>query len=59
MNYVSALVLSAAAKMPGITFNPANFFANLRYMGIGMLVIFAVIGVTILSISLINYLFSE
>ncbi|MBO7276018.1 MAG: hypothetical protein J6V15_06565 [Clostridia bacterium] len=45
--------------MNELFFDLGNFASNLRYMGIGMLVIFAVIGVIILSISLINYLFSE
>lgn len=42
-----------------ISFNPMNFISNLKYMGIGMLVIFVVIGIIILSTMLINYLFSE
>ena len=59
MNFASDLALSAAAKMPEITFELGNFVKILRYMGMGMLVIFVVIGVIILSVSLINYLFSE
>ena len=42
-----------------ILFNPMNFVSNLRYMGIGMLVIFVVIGIIIVSTMLINYLFSS
>ena len=42
-----------------IFFKPMNFVENLEYMGIGMLVIFTVIGIIILAISLINYLFSK
>ena len=42
-----------------ISFNPMNFVLNLRYMGIGMLVIFVVIGIIIGSTILINYLFSN
>ena len=42
-----------------LDFNPMAFLQNLRYMGIGMLVIFAVIGVIIGATMLINYLFSE
>lgn len=42
-----------------ISFNPMNFVSNLRYMGIGMLVIFVVIGIIIGSTMLINYLFSN
>jgi len=36
-----------------------NFISNLRYMGIGMLVIFVVIGIIIGATILINYLFSD
>ena len=46
--------------------NPVNlelnlmaFVENLKYMGIGMLVIFAIIGIIILATKLVNYLFSE
>ncbi len=35
-------------------FNPLNFISNLRYMGIGMLSIFIVIGVIILVTVLLN-----
>ncbi len=34
--------------------NPMNFISNLRYMGIGMLGIFVVIGVIILITMLLN-----
>jgi len=50
---------SAAAAAPKLTFNPLNFVANLKYMGIGMLVIFAVIGLIILATLVINYLSSK
>ena len=40
-------------------FNPMAFVENLKYMGIGMLVIFVVIGIIILATKLVNYLFSE
>ena len=39
--------------------NPINFINNLKYMGIGMLVIFAVIGVIALTTVLINKIFAE
>ena len=42
-----------------IEFNPMAFVENLKYMGIGMLLIFAVIGIIILATSLTNYLMSE
>ena len=41
------------------TFNPAGFIAQLPKMGVGMLVIFVVIGLIILTTSLINWLFSD
>ena len=42
-----------------ITFNPAGFLEQLPKMGVGMLVIFVVIGLIILTTMLINWLFSE
>ena len=42
-----------------LEFHPIAFLENLRYMGIGMLVIFVVIGIIILETKLVNYLFSE
>ena len=60
MNLLSTILVSAtAAGNPEITFELGNFVENLKYMGIGMLVIFMVIGLIILAISLISYLFSE
>ncbi|MDO5399643.1 MAG: hypothetical protein Q4F17_01510 [Eubacteriales bacterium] len=50
-------MLTAAA--PELFFEPANFIQNLRYMGIGMLVIFVIIGVIILATGLVGYLFSD
>ena len=43
----------------GLEFNPMAFIENLKYMGIGMLVIFAIIGIIILTTKLVSYLFSE
>ena len=40
-------------------FNPINFVQQLPKMGIGMLVIFVVIGLIILTTMLINWLFAE
>ena len=40
-------------------FNPMAFIDNLKHMGGGMLVIFVVIGLIILTTMLINWLFSE
>ena len=42
-----------------LEFNPMAFVENLKYMGVGMLVIFAVIGIIVLATKLVNYLFSE
>ena len=40
-------------------FDPMGFVDRLSNMGIGMLVIFVVIGIIILATKLVNYLFSE
>ena len=42
-----------------LTFNPMAFVENLQYMGIGMVVIFVVIGIIIGATTLVNYLFSD
>lgn len=42
-----------------LTFDPMAFIVNLKYMGTGMLVIFAIIGIIILATKLVNFLFSE
>ena len=42
-----------------LVFQPMNCVNNLQYMGIGMLVIFAVIGVIALTTVLINKVFAE
>ena len=42
-----------------IDFNPMAFVENMEHMGVGMLVIFAIIGIIILATKLVNYLFSE
>ena len=42
-----------------LEFNPIAFVENLQYMGIGMVVIFVIIGVIIGATMLVNYLFSE
>ena len=43
----------------GLEFNPMAFVENLQYMGVGMVVIFAIIGIIIGATMLINFLFSE
>ena len=42
-----------------LEFNPMAFVYNLKHMGVGMLVIFIVIGLIIGTTMLINWLFSE
>ena len=42
-----------------IVFNPMGFVERLSNMGVGMLVIFVVIGIIIGTTMLINWLFSE
>lgn len=39
--------------------NPQNFLDNLKYMGLGMLGIFVVIGIVILVTILLNKIFAE
>ena len=43
----------------GFQFEPMAFVENLQHMGVGMLVIFVVIGMIILTTMLINWLFSD
>ena len=42
-----------------LNFDPMAFVENLQYMGIGMLVIFVIIGVIALTTALINKIFSK
>ena len=61
MNFLYALAATVAAneEAPQMFFEPMNFLKNLEYMGVGMLVIFVIIGIIILATKLINYLFSN
>ena len=52
MNFLSETAI-------GLNFDPMAFVENLQYMGIGMAVIFVVIGIIIGATMLVNYLFSE
>ena len=52
MNFLSETVV-------GLNFDPMAFVENLQYMGIGMLVIFVIIGVIALCTALINKIFSK
>ena len=45
--------------MNELFFRPENFISMLQYMGIGMLVIFVIIGVIILATMAINRIFSK
>lgn len=45
--------------MDTLTFTPENFVNYLSYMGRGMLVIFVIIGIIILTTLLINKVFSK
>ena len=53
------LVSAGAEQTAELVFDAGKFISNLQYMGIGMLVIFIIIGIIILSTMLINYLFSD
>lgn len=55
----SSILCAIVSAKTELFFAPEHFLDNLPYMGIGMLVIFAVIGAIILATLIINYLFSE
>ena len=55
-NFQMALAAETQAEL---FFEPGNFVNMLQYMGIGMLVIFVLIGVIILSTVVIKKLFSK
>ena len=60
MNFLTAPVATEAAETAAtLVFNPGNFLYNLQYMGVGMLVIFVIIGVIILATLLTGFLFSN
>ena len=42
-----------------MTFNPMNFVTNLRYLAVGMVSIFAVIGVIVLITVILNKIFTK
>ena len=52
MNFLTNTVVN-------LQFDLMAFVENLQYMGVGMLVIFVVIGIIILATKLVNFLFSE
>lgn len=53
-----ALTLSIFSDL-GISFEPGNFVDNLKNMGLGMLIIFVIIGIIILFTTLVNKIFSK
>jgi len=60
MEFLNILTAAQSAETGAkIVFEPGNFVTSLQYMGIGMLVIFVVIGIIALTTMLINKIFSE
>lgn len=61
MKFLTSFLTAAAVSgstQAELFFEPVNFVNNLKYMGMGMMVIFVIIGVIILSTVLISKLFS-
>ena len=59
MHFTTLLTDVPVENAVEMTFQPENFVENLQYMGIGMLVIFAVIGIIALTTVLINKIFAD
>lgn len=59
MHFLTSTVQQAQDTAISLQFDPMAFIRNLKYMGIGMLVIFAVIGLIILTTMLVNKVFSD
>lgn len=59
MHFTTLLTDVPVENTVEMTFQPENFVENLQYMGIGMLVIFAVIGIIALTTVLINKIFAD
>ena len=57
MNFLTGSASGLTALFENL--NPMAFIENLQYMGIGMVVIFAIISIIIGATMLINFLFSE
>ncbi len=53
------ILLTSSNSAEGLVFEPENFIGMLGYMGKGMLVIFVIIGVIILTTIAISKLFSK
>ena len=59
MHFTTLLTDVPVENTVEMTFQPENFVENLQYMGIGMLVICAVIGIIALTTVLINKIFAD
>ena len=59
MNILAQAENAVEQAAPQLFFEPMNFVTYLKYMGIGMLVIFVVIGIIVLTTMLINKVFAE
>lgn len=56
---VTEAVTEIATEAAKLQFEPTAFVENLKHMGVGMLVIFVLIGAIVLATVLINKLFSK
>lgn len=59
MNFLTKTVALAEEANIELIFEPMNFVRNLKYMGIGMLVIFVIIGIIILTTMMVNKVFAD
>ena len=59
MHFLTSTLSAAGENSSNIVFDPMNFLRNLKYMGLGMLVIFVVIGIIILVTMLVNKFFAD
>ena len=57
-HFLNALTAAPEAGSQ-MNFQPSNFLTNLKYMGLGMLIIFVVIGIIILITMMINKFFAD
>ena len=58
-NLTPMLTEAANAATSNVAFHPENFIKNLSRMGIGMFVIFVIIGIIILTTVMVNKVFSD
>ena len=59
MHFLTAATDTVAEEAPQLFFQPANFLGHLKNMGLGMLIIFVVIGIIILVTMMINKFFAD